>query len=72
MKKHHKMIVCINSVNRVTPSVEYMNFDSDDELADLERYGKSMKQNYDEVYIVNFYHCMADLIKEIRKYGKKL
>ena len=66
------MIVCINSKNRIRPSIEYVNYDWEDEELDLERYGQIMKQDYDEVYIINFHSYMASLIKEIRKHGKKL
>lgn len=71
-KRQHKMVVCIQSEGRVNPSIEYINFDSEDTLEDLKRYGEAMKKDYDEVYIVNFYPFMADLIKEIRRHGKKL
>ena len=71
-KPHTKMIVCINTQDRILPSIGYLNYDCDDDPADIERLAALMKNDFDEIYIVNLQPANREFIKEIRKHGKRI
>jgi len=71
-KQHTKMLVCINYGFKHQPSIKYINYDSDDLQCDVERIGSYMKQDYDEVYVIDIQPFNQEFIKEIQKHGKKL
>lgn len=70
-KDANLMIVCINTAGN-NPVIKYMDYDSEDKPADTKKYAKLLKDDFDEVYLINIDTQHRDFIKEIMEHGTRI
>ena len=73
MKTYNNLIVAVSTIHSTPIKIEYLNYDSyDADHTDLYRTANLLKQEYDEVYLVNFDPSNSDFIKEITEHGIRI